>query len=100
MFPDQIEDGLQIPNTTGDGDVRIFVRQDEAELTKGAVAAIAIMLATPKLIAIALLPIDVGAGVIARLFGGRRSYPFAGDQLLALPISLLQIELAEVGNIV
>src|SRR5208282_6026702 len=68
-------------------------------LSKGAVAAVGAMPAAPELVAVALVPVARWAAAVGGLAGGRRLDPRLGDKLLVLPLALLQVKLAETGNI-
>ena len=60
------------------------------------------MSAAPELVAITLLPIRIAVQVVAaigHLFAGGRLDPTLSNQLLPLPLTLLQIQLTKLGNI-
>src|SRR5690606_24656807 len=52
MLPDLVEHALEITRTTGDRDYSVLLRKDEAELAKGAIAAIGVMPASPELVSV------------------------------------------------
>ena len=81
---------------------RVLFGQDDGILPKGAVTPEGLMLAAPELVTVTLEP-------VVRLFGprwfcgigllnlerGGFPHPFGGQELLAVPLALLQVELAE-----
>src|ERR1035437_3036748 len=103
FIPDGIHFTLEVAGIGRDGNHRILVAYHGAELATGTVTAKRIMGATPELKAISLLPIngDLGVGilVIRDLLARGLFDPFFRDQLLALPLSLLQIKLAELRDV-
>lgn len=57
------------------------------------------MAASPELEAVALIPIAVGVASVGGLFGGGEGDPIGGDELFAVPLSFLEVELAEFGDV-
>ena len=86
--------------TAGDGQHGVLLGHDDAVLPEGAIAAVdAGRLAAPELEAVALRPIGIRVRAIVDLLGGGLLDPVRGDELLPLPLPLLQIELPEAGDI-
>src|SRR5258706_184851 len=94
-----IEAGLHIFDAAGDGHDGVLVGHDEAILAEGAVAAIGVVPAAPELETVALIPIALRVAAVGGLFGGGHRDPFRGEQLLAIPAAVLQIKLAELGDV-
>ena len=99
LVPDDIEDALEIADATGGSHNQLAGGVDDAELPEGAIAAEGMVPATPELEAVALFPVGFLVHVIADLFAGSHGDPFGGDDLLALPLALLEVQLAEFGNV-
>src|SRR5204863_2229450 len=77
---------------------RVVLRQNEHVLPERAVAAIAVP-RLPELVAVSLVPVTARARAIRRLQRGRRVDPRGRDELLPVPLPLLQVELAEPGDV-
>ena len=95
IFPNQVEHCLHITNTTRDGNHRILVRHDQAELSKRAVSTISTMPAPPELVSIPLRPVNIGIASIRYLRTGRFFNPLHWQDLFSQPGTLLQVHLAE-----
>src|SRR5262245_26688187 len=67
FLPHEIQNRLHIPQSAGDGDHRVLLRQHYAISAERAVAAIGAVAATPELITIALIPVAHGTTAIRRL---------------------------------
>ena len=83
----------------GDGDHRVLLGQHDAVLAERPVAAVGPVPAPPELVAVALVPVALRVAAVGRLPGGGRLDPRRGHELLALPLALLQVELAELGDV-
>ena len=99
LVPDQVQDGLHVLDAAGDGDHGVLLGQHDAVLPEGPVAAIGAVAAAPELVAVALVPVAFGIAPVGGLPRGGRLHPGRGDKLLALPLALLQVELAEPGDV-
>src|SRR5207247_7129366 len=103
LGPDCVHLALEVAGGGGDGDDRILVGNHDAELAVGAVTAEGVMSAAPELKAVALNPIDADFGVsflvIGYLLAGGLFDPFFRDQSLSLPLSFLQVKLAQLGDV-
>src|ERR1035437_5395186 len=99
MVPHQVHDGLHFVGAGRDREHGILLRHDDAELAVPPVAAIKARPAAPELIAVTLLPVTLGIAAVRGLTGGGFLDPCRREELLAAPLSLLQIELAELGDI-
>jgi len=98
-FPDEVQHALHVADAGGDGDDHVLIGHDDAVLAEGAVAAVGVVPAAPELITVALFPVCVFVArvvaVRARGFGD----PGGGNDLAAVPFPILQIELAEVSDV-
>src|SRR5687768_1858656 len=100
MLPGPIQNGLHIGGPAGNRDNRILLRHHNTVLSERPIPAIGSMLTAPELEAISLVPVATGCRVaVGNLGAGGGLYPLLGKQTLAVPDSLLQIELTESGNI-
>src|SRR5207237_5875079 len=94
-----IDELLHIIDAAGDGDDRIMLGHNEAILAKRAIAAIGAVAAAPELIAVALIPIAFRVAAVGSLSRCGRLNPRLRHELLALPLSFLQIKLAELRDV-
>ena len=99
FIPDEVEDGLHVLEAASDGQHGILVGKDDAVLPKRSVAAIGPMAAAPELVTVALIPVALRVATVGGLPGSRGLDPFLGHELFPQPLALLQIELAETGDV-
>src|SRR5262245_66184107 len=57
------------------------------------------MAAAPELVAVALVPVALGVAAVRRLARRGRLDPGLGQELLALPLPLLKVNLTETGDV-
>ena len=98
-FPDQVQHLLHVAEAGGDGDDHILIGHHDAVLAERAIAAIRIVTAAPELVAVSLRPVDVFIFRIVAVHARRFGHPFAGNDLLLIPDAALQIQLAEMGDV-
>src|SRR3954464_2999860 len=83
----------------------ILFRNDQTQLSKCAIATVTTNFVAPELVAITLLPVvfsfRAGNGRRIRLYlcTGCCFYPCSRNKLFAIPLSFLQVELAELTDI-
>src|SRR5205823_2347037 len=99
LVPNHVENRLHVSYTARDGDYRVLLGEHNAELAERSISAIGIVAATPKLVAVALVPVAFGIAAVGRLSAGGCIYPRLRHELLSLPLALLQIELAKAGDV-
>lgn len=99
VIPDEVEDGLHIGESGGDGDDGVVLREDDAVLAEGAVGAVGVVAALPELVAIALVPVAIGVAAVGGLEGGGGVDVGFWEELFAVPGSVLEIELTEGGDV-
>ena len=112
MFPDQVDLALHIANVCGSDDHGILLGHEDDVLTVRSVGTHAVVTAAPHLIAVALQPVAIlhlhrlchflggfACGAALDVLRGSVLNPAGGQELLALPLSLLQQELAHLGQI-
>ncbi len=94
---------MEVAGLGRDGDHHVLIRNHDAQLAAGPVAAKRIVSAAPELKAVALLPIDADLGVgfllVRHLLGRGLFDPCLRDQLFAIPFAFLQIKLTELGDV-
>ena len=104
---------MQVADVRGDGDDGVFVGNDDDVLSAGTVGTKTARTATPHLIAIALHPVagflghtallgllDARAGIDAlRLFLRHLTHPLFRNNLLTIPLALLQQQLTHLCQI-
>src|SRR5688572_11076363 len=95
VFPDEVHEGLHVGGAAGDGEDHVVFGEDETELAEGAIGAKAGGFVAPELIAVAVIPIAVGAAAGGRLAGAGGGGPRFGEKTVAVPVSFLEIEEAE-----
>src|SRR5207244_5097254 len=71
----------------------------DAELAVGAVAAVSAVPAAPELVAVTLVPVALRVAAVGGLPGRRRLDPRGRDQLPAVPLAFLKVQLAEFGDV-
>ena len=71
----------------------------DAELPERPIAPIGAVAAAPELVAVALIPIALRVAAVGGLPRGGRLDPRCGDELLPVPFPLLEVELAELGDV-
>src|SRR5690606_19265215 len=103
MLPDQIELSLHVAGVGGHHDDDVLLRHHQAELAILAVAAIGAVPRAPELKAVALRP---GGGfdrvrilLVLSLLAPRLADPLRRDDLLAVPLALLQVTLADLRDV-
>jgi hypothetical protein len=103
VIPDGVHLALEVAGVGGVNNHRVLVGNDDAELATRAVAAKGIVGAAPELEAVTLLPVDADFGmrflIVGNLLAGCLFNPFLRNQLLAVPLSFLQVELAKFGDV-
>src|SRR5262249_42782094 len=99
LVPDQVEHRLHILHAAGDRDHGVLFGEDEAILSERAVAAVGAMAAAPELVAVALVPVVLGVAAVRSLPRRGRLAPGLGHELFPLPLPLLEVELAEPGDV-
>ena len=112
VFPDQVDLALHIANVGGGDDHGIFLGHEDDVLTVCSVGTHAVVTAAPHLITVALQPVAIlhlhclchilggfACGAALDVLGGSILNPAGWQELLALPLSLLQQELAHLGQI-
>src|SRR4051812_18751510 len=103
MVPDGIHLSAKAVRVGSDRDYGILLGNHDAELAGAAVAAKGVVRAAPELEAVTLRPVDadlrVSFLIVWDLLARRLFDPFFWEQLPAIPLSLLKIELAELRDV-
>ena len=113
MLPNEVQLALKVLNVGGDGNNSILVGYDDDILTACAIGTETAGTATPHLVAVALHPVAgiLGHAAFGGLFGAgtgidalhllfrHLSDPFGGNQLLAVPLPLLQQQLSHLRQV-
>jgi hypothetical protein len=97
VLPHRVEHDLHLFRARVHRDDGVVFGQDHHELAKGAVAAVAVA-GHPELEAVALLPVDlfpVAVGGLERRGGGD---PPVGQDAFAVPLAVVEVQLAEAGD--
>ncbi len=90
VIPHKVQFGLHVPEIGRDGDHGVPVGHNDYELAVRTVGTEGSVAATPHLIAIALGPIAFGIVAVGYLPRRSLGYPTFGQQLLAVPDTVLQ----------
>ena len=103
IIPDGIPFPLEVAGLGGNGNHHVLIRNHDAQLPSRSVTAKRIVGAPPELKAIALSAIDSNLGMrfllIRHLLACCLFHPCLCDQLLAIPLALLEVELTELGDV-
>jgi hypothetical protein len=105
VLPHEIELALHVFVLARHHDHRVLLRQNDGELSEGTITTIRGALAAPELVAVALQPVVLRFRTVrlvtARLLDvklRRLVDPLCRQQLLVVPFSFLQQELAKLGK--
>ena len=102
VFPDSIEFSLHVAGIGCYGHNDVLIGHHDYELAACSVRTEGVVPASPELEAVSFDPVRADFGMsfvlVRDLFGGGLLDPFAGNKLLAIPLPLLQIELAQLGD--
>ena len=96
--PDEVENVPDLRRARGNGDDGVLLGHDEGELAAGAGGPIGPVAVTPELVSVSLVPGAVGIAAVGGLPAGGLLHPLGGQQLFALPLAPLQIQLPEAGD--
>ncbi len=99
VLPHQVQHRLHVAHAAGDGDDGVLLGHHDAVLAEGPVAAVDAVAAAPELVAVALVPVARRVAAVRDLARGGRRHPLGGQEALAAPLALLQVELAEAGDV-
>ncbi|VXB73774.1 hypothetical protein FRIGORI9N_410010 [Frigoribacterium sp. 9N] len=95
--PRRVEHGLHVERLAGQGEHDVVFGQHDGELSVGAVAAVAVA-GHPELEPVALRPVGVRLARVRDVRARGLGDPLARQQLHAVPLALLQVQLAEGGD--
>src|SRR5262249_52061282 len=89
----------EVPHTGGDGDDGVLVWGHDAVLPERPVAPVGPVPAPPELVPVPLVPVAPRVTPVGRLPGRRGPDPPPRHPLPALPLPFLEVELAELGDV-
>src|SRR5690606_25973992 len=99
LLPQEVHDRLHVAHAAGDRHDSVVLGKNDAVLAKSTVSTVQAVTCPPELETIALVPVARGLASVGGLPRGRHLDPGCRQQPPSLPLSLLQVEEAELRDV-